>query len=166
MKAMYNGILFDSLNELKYALSIEDEYCYLYHPFKIYDTFMYHGRKVIENNTPSYTPDFLIRHSKSNEAFLVEVKGNSEKDQEKRSRIAKEFIKNHGRDYSFQWVKMSQKDLSLKKEKRFHEVCSNQKELIRFYRFLSDWYKRGVPYYNPFMMDSTDYEIFVREGIR
>jgi len=48
MVTYYNGCLFDSQAELKYALSIEDDYAYLLHPKRIFDTcYDYHG-KVIE----------------------------------------------------------------------------------------------------------------------
>lgn len=69
------GFQFDSLTELKYAISIMEEYHFLRSPVSIY----YHpGTKLtidhIRRCHLRYTPDFLIRHKQTFEAFVVEIK--------------------------------------------------------------------------------------------
>lgn len=69
------GHHFDSLTELKFAISIRDDYEFLRAPVAIY----YHpGTKQpvdhIRCCDRRYTPDFLIRHKQTCEAFLVEIK--------------------------------------------------------------------------------------------
>ena len=70
-KVYYNGILFDSILECKYALYIEDDCEYYYHPLKIWydkkDKTKF-GKQVC--NT-SYEPDFLVRNLKTNKCYLV-----------------------------------------------------------------------------------------------
>ena len=69
------GCSFDSLTELKYAVSIVEVYEFLRARVTIY----YHpGTKkptdYIQEFIRHYTPDFLIRHKETGEAFLIEIK--------------------------------------------------------------------------------------------
>ena len=69
------GCCFDSLTELKFAISIREEYKYLWERVSIY----YHpGTKLLTDYIRAchrrYTPDFLIRHKETSEAILVEIK--------------------------------------------------------------------------------------------
>ena len=69
------GCAFDSLTELKYAISILEEYEFLRAGVSIY--FHPGTRKptdYIREYHRRYTPDFLIRHKTTGEAFLVEIK--------------------------------------------------------------------------------------------
>jgi hypothetical protein len=71
----YRGCHFDSLLELKYALSIEDEYRYLHKPVIIgYDPKTMRTTSYFRETTRMYTPDFLVRHKSTGEATLVEIK--------------------------------------------------------------------------------------------
>lgn len=69
------GCSFDSLTELKYAMSIMENYHFLRSPVSIY---YQPGTKItikkIRNCHLRYTPDFLIRHKQTLEALLVEIK--------------------------------------------------------------------------------------------
>ncbi|MES2005482.1 MAG: hypothetical protein V4450_13275 [Bacteroidota bacterium] len=69
------GCSFDSLNELKYAMSIMENYFFLRSPVSIY----YHpGTKItldkIRRCHLRYTPDFLVRNKQTFEAHLIEIK--------------------------------------------------------------------------------------------
>ncbi|PQV59483.1 hypothetical protein CLV53_11844 [Sediminibacterium magnilacihabitans] len=69
------GCQFDSLTELKYAMSIMEDYYFLRSPVSIY----YHpGTKITIDQVRRchlrYTPDFLIRHKQTFEAYLIEIK--------------------------------------------------------------------------------------------
>lgn len=69
------GCRFDSLTELKYVISIMDDYHFLRAPVSIF----YHpGTKIpidhIRRFHRPYAPDFLIRHKQTWKAYLVEVK--------------------------------------------------------------------------------------------
>ena len=69
------GCAFDSLTELKFAISIMEEYEFLRERVTIY----YHpGTKkptdYIREFTRHYTPDFLVRNKETGEALLVEIK--------------------------------------------------------------------------------------------
>ena len=68
------GNVFDSLLELKYAISIEKEYEFLRAHIPVYyDPRTRRPTDYIRDNIRRYTPDFLIRHKISNEAFWVEI---------------------------------------------------------------------------------------------
>lgn len=69
------GCSFDSLLELKYAVSIMEDYqflrariCIYYHPGTRKPT------GYIREFHRRYTPDFLIRHKETGQAFLIEIK--------------------------------------------------------------------------------------------
>lgn len=69
------GCGFDSLTELKFAISILEDYEFLRARVSIY--FHPGTRKptdYIKEFHRRYTPDFLIRHKTTGEAFLVEIK--------------------------------------------------------------------------------------------
>lgn len=69
------GCSFDSLTELKFAISIQDEYEFLRERITIY---YHHGTleptQELREGIRHYTPDFLIRNKQTGEAFLVEIK--------------------------------------------------------------------------------------------
>jgi len=69
------GCSFDSLTEVKFAVSIMEDYAFLRGRISIY----YHpGTKLpteyIRTCHHRYTPDFLIRHKETGKAFLIEIK--------------------------------------------------------------------------------------------
>jgi len=69
------GCHFDSMLELKYALSIMDDFEFLRSRIPIYfDPKTKKPTDYLRYNTKRYTPDFLIRHKITMEAFWVEIK--------------------------------------------------------------------------------------------
>lgn len=69
------GYTFDSLTELKFAVSVMEDYEFMREPVSVY----YHpGTKMpvkqIRHFHRRYTPDYLIRHRQTHEAFLIEIK--------------------------------------------------------------------------------------------
>lgn len=69
------GCAFDSLTELKFAISIMEDYEFIRARISTY----YHpGTKMptdyIRECHRHYTPDFLIRDKETGEAFLIEIK--------------------------------------------------------------------------------------------
>ena len=74
-KIIHWGCSFDSLLEVKFALSIQDEYEFLRSRITIYyDRTTKKPVNYLRRNYGSYTPDFLIRHKQTKKAFWVEVK--------------------------------------------------------------------------------------------
>lgn len=74
-KIIFWGCVFDSLLELKYALSIQHEYEFIRSHIPIYyDPRTKRPTNYIRDNIRRYTPDFLIRHKTTGEAFLIEIK--------------------------------------------------------------------------------------------
>lgn len=102
------GYSFDSLTELKFAVSIMEDYEFLREPVSIY----YHpATKITVEHVRQfhrrYTPDFLIRHRQSREAFLVEVKPRSFQCHPQlrlRQRVAENFISRENLDWKFKTV--------------------------------------------------------------
>ena len=71
----YRNCLYDSLLELKYALSIEKDYRYLREPFRMGDdpktfTITQYSKEEIK----IYKPDFLVRSKTSGHSWLMEIK--------------------------------------------------------------------------------------------
>lgn len=102
------GFHFDSLLELKYAFSIDEEYEFLRSRITIYYK---HGTlqpvTCITQGIRHYTPDFLIRHRQTGKAFLVEIKPRKAADDPRlllRKRIAENFILWKGYDWNFKII--------------------------------------------------------------
>jgi hypothetical protein len=69
------GFNFDSLTELKYAISIMEEYEFIRPAVSIYyDVSTNMPAITIRKCHRRYTADFLIRHRTTLQAFLVEIK--------------------------------------------------------------------------------------------
>ncbi len=102
------GYQFDSLTELKYAISIMDQYHFLRSPVAIY----YHpGTKItldhIRRCHLRYTPDFLIRHKQTYEASLVEIKPRAFENHPQlllRKAVAENYIARKNLDWKFNIV--------------------------------------------------------------
>jgi hypothetical protein len=72
---LYLGCFFHSLLELKFVLSIEDEYRFLREPVKIgYDPRTLQTTSYFRENTRIYTPDFLVRRKNGLSPCLIEIK--------------------------------------------------------------------------------------------
>jgi hypothetical protein len=112
MKDFYNrksykiiswGYCFDSILELKYAVSIQKDYEYLRSHIPIYfDPRTNLPTSYIRDNIRRYTPDFLIRHKISGEAFLVETKPR-EFEGNHQLEVRREIAENYIRWKSFDW---------------------------------------------------------------
>lgn len=102
------GFSFDSLTELKYTVSIMEEYAFLRAPVSIY----YHPGTLITLDQIRrchlrYTPDFLIRHKQSGQAFLVEIKPSAfagHPQLELRRKVAENYIARKRLDWQFKVV--------------------------------------------------------------
>lgn len=102
------GCQFDSLLELKYAISIQDEYEFLRARVTI---FYHHGTKApkgyVREGVLRYTPDFLIRHKQTREASLVEIKPRAaqfDPQLQLRKEVAENFIRWKNYDWKFKVV--------------------------------------------------------------
>jgi hypothetical protein len=107
-KISHWGHGFDSLTELKFALSIRDDYEFLRACISIY----YHpGTKqstdVISTCHHRYTPDFLMRHKETGEAFLVEIKPRAFENHPQldlRKEVAENYIRCKKYDWTFKII--------------------------------------------------------------
>ena len=98
------GCSFDSLTELKYAVSIMEEYEFLrerisiyYHPDTLKPT------EYIREFHRRYTPDFLIRNKETGKAFLVEIKPRAFENHPQLS-LRKEVAENYIRWKNYDWI--------------------------------------------------------------
>lgn len=74
-KIIFWGCQFDSMLELKYAISIMNDYEFLRSRVVVYyDPKTKMPSNYIREGIKRYTPDFLIRHKITGEAIWVEVK--------------------------------------------------------------------------------------------
>jgi hypothetical protein len=123
----YWGCRFDSLLELKFALSIKDEYDFIRSPVHIY----YDPRTKIPTNylryyIRRYTPDFLIRHKTTGIALLIEIKPGAFRD-ERQLQIRREVSENYIRWKKYDWKFKGVYDhdilLSQKLQEQFSRCC-------------------------------------------
>lgn len=102
------GFNFDSLTELKYAISIMDEYEFIRPaPSIYYDLSTKLPAIRVRRCHRRYTPDFLIRHRTTLQAFLVEIKPRSYQNQTKLGiyrQVAENFIRLNKYDWQFRLV--------------------------------------------------------------
>lgn len=168
----YNGCLFESPYELKYALSIEEDYAYLLHPKRIYDSFYRGNGKVVEINerTANYTPDFLIRSYQENTACVIEIKGHSFNDlqqYEKRNAIMNRYLGTLENPPDFRWVFWDDKMLSKDKAEKFLFLEANQAYEKEFYNYLRNLYNHNdrIPFSFPHEASTSDYLSFVNYGV-
>jgi hypothetical protein len=97
------GCRFDSLTELKFAVSILEEYEFLRAFVSIY----YHPRtrqpsNYIRKYFRRYTPDFLVRHKQTGEATLVEIKPRAFEN-DPQLLLSKEVAENYIRWKNYDW---------------------------------------------------------------
>ncbi|MFZ6014435.1 MAG: hypothetical protein ACOYXT_29115 [Bacteroidota bacterium] len=172
MIAFYNGCRFESLGELKYALSIEDEYAYIVHPKKIFDSFYRDHGKIVEiyEHTKGYTPDFLIRSYRNNTASFVEVKYEDFNDVEQielRNRIMGKYLTSLPTPLTFKWVRWNNNMLPQSKHEKLSALLENQHYERKFHDRVKDIYNRNekVPYTFPNVWSDREYVDFVIHGI-
>ena len=102
------GCQFDSLTELKYVISVMEEYHFLRSPVAIY----YHpGTKITLDNIRRchlrYTPDFLVRHKQTYDAMVIEIKPRAFENHPQlalRKAVAENYITRKNLDWKFKVV--------------------------------------------------------------
>lgn len=150
-KIIYWGSTFDSILELKYAIFIQNDYDSLRAHIPIYyDPKTRKPTNYIRDNIRRYTPDFLIRHKLTNEAFLVEVKprafeGNSQLNM--RREIAENFIRSRKYDWTFIVVYDDEIKLNFQQQMIFDHCKNLKRETNRLLSFqtMNDKYDASRP---------------------
>lgn len=121
------GCSFDSMLELKFALSIKDDYEFLrsYIPI-FYDPKTKLPTNYIRDNIRRYTADFLIRHKVTRKAHLVEVKPRAFENEEQliiRKAVAENYIRFRNYDWNFKVVFSDQIHLDEIQNQEFQNCC-------------------------------------------
>lgn len=142
---------FDSLTELKYAISIRDEYEFLRDRVIIrYNQGTLQPTDYLNKAFKSYTPDFLIRHKTTLEAFLVEIKprafeGNPQV--AKRKELSEKYIKMKGYDWKYKVVFDDEIILTVEQLEDFEE-CAKLKSKSAYKTWFEQYnrkFDRSVP---------------------
>lgn len=107
-KIIHWGCCFDSLLELKYAISIREEFHLMRSRQHIYyDQGTLKPTDYLRTGVKHYTPDFLIRHKVTNEAWLIEVKPRAfenESQLKMRKQVAENYIRWKNYDWKYKVV--------------------------------------------------------------
>lgn len=145
------GCDFDSLLELKFAISIRNDYEFLRSHIPVYyDPATKKPTNYIRENIRRYTPDFLIRHKKTGEAFLIEIKPRAFEGQDQlllRKEVAENYIRWKNYDWKFRIIfsdeiNLSAADIRLLNEYKKRLPLSDGK---RAFQELNDKYDRARP---------------------
>jgi len=121
------GCAFDSLLELKYAVSIMEEYEFIRGRLSIY----YHPATrmpadYIREFHRRYTPDFLIRHKETGNAFLIEIKPrrfDNEQQLTLRKEVAENYIRWKNYDWKYKVVFDDEIILNAEQLEEFEQCC-------------------------------------------
>lgn len=120
------GHCFDSLLELKYAISVGTEYYFIRSPVLIYyDPRTNQPVDRIRKCHLRYTPDFLIRHKETKQAFLIEIKPRAFEHQPQlvvRKEVAENYIRKRNFDWTYKVVFDDQIKLSGEDLEEFHRL--------------------------------------------
>ena len=114
----YNGIVFDSTLECQYALQIEDQCVYFYHPITIWYDKKDRSKFGKQTCDDKYIPDFLVRNLQDNSCYLVEIK--SSKDRYHKDTLLKQFhAENHIKRLGHNWkyIILTERDIEVPKSK-------------------------------------------------
>lgn len=154
-KISHWGCLFDSLLELKYALSIQEEYSFLRAHIPIYFNPDRRPTDYIRMCTRRYTPDFLIRHKVTGKAWWVEIKPRAFAESPQlqlRREVAENYIRWKGYDWTYIVIFDDEITLSEAQLEQFAEVrklvvktarkIAFEKENNRFDRSMPSFFKR------------------------
>lgn len=121
------GYSFDSLLELKFALSIKEDYEFLRSQIRIYyDPRTRMSTNYIRESIRRYTPDFLMRHKVTGEAYLVEIKPDGFKEDKQlanRKAVAENYIRYKNYDWKFKMVFGNEIFLDEGRSWEFHDFC-------------------------------------------
>lgn len=129
------GCAFDSLTELKFAVSIMEEYQFLRGRVSIY----YHpGTRqptdYIKEYHRRYTPDFLIRHKETGKAYLVEIKPRAfehEPQLTHRKEVAENYIRWKRYDWEYKIIFGDEIILTSDQLEEFLECCKLKSKSAR-----------------------------------
>lgn len=150
-KIIHWGCAFDSLLEFKYAISVEKDYEFLRTRISIYyDPVSLRPTDYIRLCTKRYTPDFLIRHKVTKQAFLVEIKPRSFTDIDLlalRKKVAENYIAWKGYDWNFIIVFDDEIQLSPEQQKIF-DSCRplvNKSERKIWFQKYNKLFDRSAP---------------------
>lgn len=160
------GYRFDSMTEVKFAISVMEEYAFIRSPVSMYFhpgnfSLVAHPRLFHRR----YTPDFLIRHLHTKQAFLVEIKprafeGNAELDQHQQ--VACNYIRALKFDWKYIVVFDDEIILNEQQLKDFEECLSLEPE------FRYDWfdqYLKKMSSLPPRLIDKSNAHIdFIMRG--
>ncbi len=126
IKIIHWGCSFDSLLELRFAISIQSEYKFLRSRISIYyDPTTKRPTNYIRTCTKRYTPDFLIRHNRTGEAIWIEVKPrafNDAKQMALKKEIAGNYIATKNYDWKFKFIFDDEIMLNQEEQKQFDEI--------------------------------------------
>jgi hypothetical protein len=136
------GGSFDSLTELKFAISIWEEYNFMRSPVPIY----YHPGTLQPVNSirmfhRRYTPDFLIRHKVTGEAFLIEIKPRAFQLQHELvicKQVAENYIRSHRYDWKFKVV-FNDEIIPTERQLQDFEECLRLKGKLSFHEWASQY---------------------------
>jgi len=126
----YKGMGFDSLLELRYAISVEDDYAFMREGIKIfYDPLTGKSTNYLREGIHRYTPDFLIRDNRTGKAYLIEIKPFEYDDYDRLillQSVSNHYIKANNYDWEFKIVFENDIILSLPKQERYDAVLANK----------------------------------------
>ncbi|MEP7375691.1 MAG: hypothetical protein ABI675_20000 [Chitinophagaceae bacterium] len=170
-KIIYWGCVFDSLLELKYALSIHKDYEFLHAHIPIfYDPRNFQPTNYIRQNIRRYTPDFIIRHKITCEAFCIEIKPRAFAGNPQlilRKKVVENYILSKKLDWSFKVVYDDEIILTPDQESEFKLckklICRSARklELIK----LNKLFDRTMPAFYASIPDTKRIQ-FVMNGTR
>ena len=131
-RVSYNGVVFDSTLELKFALLIEDSCEYMVYPLTIWYNRLNLDLRMKSECPHSYTPDFLVRKLRDNSAHLIEIKPAAFLDEERvklKEAIANRYIQEKGYDWTYKIVTDREIFLSEEKREKMREIIATRKTL-------------------------------------
>ena len=165
------GCVFDSLTELKFAVSIRDEYEFLRSRISIY----YHPctklpTEYIRTYHRRYTPDFLIRHKQTGEAFLVEIKPRGFENHPQlllRKEVAENYIRWKNYDWRYKVVFDDEIILDEEQWEEFEQCCKLKSKSARkiWFEEYNRKFDRSAPSFFTTVPADSDIR-FVMFGVR
>jgi hypothetical protein len=173
----YRGCCLHSLLELKFVLSIEEEYRFLRAPVPIwYHPATHTTTDYFQEGIKTYTPDFLIRHKQTGQAYLIELKPTGYNLQPAISiynSIAAHYISRHGYDWAYKIVFDQDIRLTDAQSARFR-LLANKRESFKDLFALAHFDHRcntdvrphfqSVPNFSEPSLDKKAYARWVKRG--
>ena len=165
-KIIYWGCCFDSLLELKYAISIQDDYEFMHARIPVYyDMKTKKPTEYIRECTRRYTPDFLMRHKITGEAFWIEIKPENFDGAEQlslRKVVAENYIAWKNYDWKFKIVFGNQIVLNKKQRELFEELCQLKSKSAFKIHFgkLNNRFDRSASLLFPASQTNTEFVMF------